>query len=174
MGFSLQSLCFSGWKPSSFIISSQVTYFSLQLSLYPTTVLQYFGELKLDTVLQLQHHMCQTEQNNHLPWPADYILAVIAQYTIGCLPGSSGFFLQNCFLPTHAASPQPGCCIWLSCKMSDFAFVFVELHEISVSTFLQPFWLPLKNSTALQDVNHSDLALWAACWGHTQSYHLCC
>lgn len=75
--------------------------FQPQPSQYPAAIIQCFGKSKPDTVLQ--HLMCQTQGSNHFSWPADYTLAIKAQYMTDCLPGSPDPFLQSCFLPNQLA-----------------------------------------------------------------------
>lgn len=59
------------------------------------------GKSKLCMALKLQQHMCYIEGNNHFSWPADYTLAISAQYITGHLPGSPSPSLQNCFLHSY-------------------------------------------------------------------------
>lgn len=119
-------------------------------------VLQYFGESKLDTILQLQYHMCQIEGNDHFSWPADYTLTITAQYMIGCLPGFPGPFLQHCF-STQPASPSPARMLYigypLRCRTLCLPLLnFTTLLAAHFSNLSSSLWiaaLPSKISTTL-------------------------
>lgn len=87
----------------------------------------------------------QTEQNNHVPWPADYITA---QYTIGSLPGSLGLFLL-----LHPRSPDAVHHYPLKCHTSHLSLLsfmrFLSAHFFNPSGSLWEAVLLSKMSTTL-------------------------
>ncbi|KAK4825192.1 hypothetical protein QYF61_025120, partial [Mycteria americana] len=62
--------------------------------------------------------------------------------------GSPGPFLPSCF-PADQPLARPGP------QVQNFALPLVELHEVSVSPFLQPVDVPLDGSMTLQHISHS-------------------
>lgn len=145
----------------------------------PTSVLDFlqyvtaclvWGSQKLDTVLQMRSHQCQTDGKDHFPGSAGYFLTNVAQgrccpllsgnttsLCSTCSPRPCGFFSQRAAI--HTAGPQlvPLHRVFSS-QVWDFTCAFFELDEFSHRPVFTLCWVPLNSNPAL---HHTE---WSPCF----------
>lgn len=143
---------------------------------YATSValFQCVEELKTGDSTHMWSHGCQRERDNPFCWPA-WPHSDNTQDTVHLLHphgtplthvqlGHLNLAQQHCLLAS-----QQSACIAVHGLDTDFFFFplfFVELHEVPVSSFLQPAQVPLNSNPNLQSVDCPP-SIWyhlSACW----------